>query len=81
MPAFWNMAVVDGSSIMLMPPTRAEVAASGPTPGLTRRPAAPSKPEAAAVLPVRAERAMAVATRDEEQAVSTLRLGPFRPKW
>jgi hypothetical protein len=31
--------------------------------------------------PVRACLANAVATREEEQAVSTLRLGPLRPKW
>jgi hypothetical protein len=39
--------------------------------------------DAAAVLVgwVRVWRARAVATRDEEQAVSTLRLGPFRPNW
>jgi hypothetical protein len=57
------MAVVAGSSIMFIPPTRAE--------------------DAAAVLVgwVRVWRARAVATRDEEQAVSTLRLGPFRPNW
>jgi hypothetical protein len=63
MPALWNMAVVLGSSIMLMPPTRAEEAAAAVTGWVI------------------ACRARAVATRDEEQAVSTLRLGPLRPNW
>jgi hypothetical protein len=57
------MAVVVGSNIMLMPPTRAE--------------------EAAAVVVgcVRVCLARAVATREDEQAVSILKLGPFRPNW
>jgi hypothetical protein len=31
--------------------------------------------------PAKACLASAVATREDEQAVSTLRLGPLRPKW
>jgi hypothetical protein len=63
MPALWNMAVVVGSSIMLMPPTKAQEAA------------------AVAVGCVSVWQARAVATRDDEQAVSTLKLGPLRPNW
>ena len=69
-----------------MPPTSARPAGAAPEsePNLgsilllkvVAEPAA-----AAAVAPASADTANDVATREEEQAVSTLKLAPFRPKW